>query len=156
MWAAGVAASPLDALLDRAGRVKVNPDLTVPGQTDIFVAGDLALVATLDGKAVPGVAPAAKQMGRYVARLIGDRLAAGGASAAATAGKPGKPFAYADYGNLVTIGRMAAVVDLRGWKFSDWPTSEGSSFKRPFSFPMAPRTRRPTRLSRSLKVAEIR
>lgn len=113
VWAAGVAASPLGALLgvplDRAGRVQVQPDLGVPGHPDIFVAGDLAALVQANGKPVPGVAPAAKQMGRYVARVIRARLA--GAA-------PPPPFAYKDYGNLATIGRMAAVVDLGKLRFS--------------------------------------
>lgn len=111
LWAAGVAASPLGALLDvprdRAGRVPVQPDLSVPGHPEIFVAGDLASVQQ-DGKPVPGVAPAAKQMGSHVARVIQARLA--GAAAPA--------FRYRDFGNLATIGRMAAVVDLHGLKIS--------------------------------------
>lgn len=112
VWAAGVAASPLarslGVPLDRAGRVTVQPDLSVPGHPDIFVAGDLAAVAA-DGKPVPGVAPAAKQMGRHVAQVLRARLS-GGAS-------PGA-FRYRDYGNLATIGRMAAVVDFGKLKFS--------------------------------------
>ena len=112
VWAAGVAASPLARTLgielDRAGRVPVLPDLTVPGHPEIFVAGDLAAVSQHDGKAVPGVAPAAKQMGRYVGETIRARLA----------NKPAAAFRYRDYGNLATIGRMAAVVDLRGLRFS--------------------------------------
>jgi NADH:ubiquinone reductase (H+-translocating) len=114
LWAAGVAASPLGALLggelDRAGRVRVNPDLTLPGHPEVLVAGDLAALQQANGRPVPGVAPAAKQMGRYVADTVRARLR----------GKAGlaKPFVYADYGNLATIGRMAAVVDLRGWQFS--------------------------------------
>ena len=111
VWAAGVAASPLAGSLgvplDRAGRVVVLPDLTVPGHPEIHVAGDLATV-TQDGKPVPGVAPAAKQMGRYAGVAIANRLA----------GRPTPPFRYHDYGNLATIGRMAAVVDLRGLRFS--------------------------------------
>ena len=111
LWAAGVAASPLGALLDvprdRAGRVPVQADLSVPGHPEIFVAGDLASVQQ-DGKPVPGVAPAAKQMGSHVARVIQARLA--GATAPA--------FRYRDFGNLATIGRMAAVVDLHGLKIS--------------------------------------
>lgn len=107
VWAAGVAASPLartlEVPLDRAGRVQVQPDLTLPGHPELFVAGDLAALSQADGKPVPGVAPAAKQMGKYVAEVIGARLH----------GKPGPgPFTYADYGNLATIGRMAAIVHL--------------------------------------------
>ena len=112
LWAAGVAASPLGSMLgaeiDRAGRVKVNADLTLPGHPDVFVAGDLAAVLQPDGRPVPGVAPAAKQMGSHVAATLKARLK----------GQPSTPFVYADYGNLATIGRMAAVVDLRGLQFS--------------------------------------
>lgn len=111
LWAAGVAASPLardlGAPLDRAGRVIVQPDLSVPGHPGIFVAGDLAAVQC-GGKPVPGVAPAAKQMGRYVAQVIRDRMQ----------GRATAPFRYRDFGNLATIGRMAAVVDLHGFRFS--------------------------------------
>jgi NADH dehydrogenase len=111
LWAAGVAASPLardlGVPLDRAGRVQVEPDLSVPGHPSIFVAGDLASIQ-YDGKPVPGVAPAAKQMGRHVAGAILARLRGATPSA----------FRYRDFGNLATIGRMAAVVDLHGLKFS--------------------------------------
>jgi NADH dehydrogenase len=111
LWAAGVAASPLGrslgAPLDRAGRVLVQPDLSVPGHPEVFVAGDLAALVQ-DGKPVPGVAPAAKQMGAHVAAAIRARLR--GATPA--------PFRYRDFGNLATIGRMAAVVDLHGMKLS--------------------------------------
>ena len=79
VWAAGVMASPaarwLGAEADRAGRVLVGPDLSVPGHPEIFVIGDTALSAGPDGRPVPGIAPAAKQMGRYVGRLIAARLA---------------------------------------------------------------------------------
>ena len=79
IWAAGVVASPaarwLDAEADRAGRVKVGPDLSVPGHPDIFVIGDTAAVADASGRPVPGIAPAAKQMGHYVARVIAARIA---------------------------------------------------------------------------------
>ena len=113
LWAAGVAASPLGKLLgaplDRAGRVQVLSDLTVPGHAEVFVAGDLAALMQPNGQPVPGVAPAAKQMGSHVARLIRARLAGR---------EERQPYAYQDYGNLATIGRMAAVVDLRGFKFS--------------------------------------
>ncbi|MCA0394657.1 MAG: NAD(P)/FAD-dependent oxidoreductase [Proteobacteria bacterium] len=112
VWAAGVAASPLGrtlgVALDRAGRVPVRPDLSVPGHPDIFVAGDLAAITQDDGSPVPGVAPAAKQMGRHVAQAIRARLA----------GRPTTPFRYRDYGNLATIGRMAAVVDFGRLKLS--------------------------------------
>ena len=109
LWAAGVAASPaaewLEVPADRAGRTRVEPDLTAPGQPDIFVIGDTAFVAGADGKPVPGVAPAAKQQGRYVADLIKARLQ----------GKPAPPpFAYRNAGNLATIGKRAAIVDF-GW-----------------------------------------
>ncbi len=111
LWAAGVAASGLGALLgterDRAGRVLVQPDLSVPGHPDVFVAGDLASLQQ-DGKPVPGVAPAAKQMGAHVAHAIRARIA----------NEPATDFRYRDFGNLATIGRMAAVVDLHGFKLS--------------------------------------
>ena len=111
VWAAGVAASPLarslGVALDRAGRVMVRPDLSVPGYPHIFVAGDLASLQQ-DGKPVPGVAPAAKQMGRHVANAIRARLQ----------GKPTPIFRYKDYGNLATIGRMAAIVHFGRLKLS--------------------------------------
>ncbi len=107
VWAAGVAASPLartlDVPLDRVGRVQVQPDLTLSGHPELFVAGDLAALNQANGKPVPGVAPAAKQMGKYVADVIRARLHGKAA--------PG-PFKYADFGNLATIGRMAAIVHL--------------------------------------------
>lgn len=105
LWAAGVAASPLGrclgASLDRAGRVLVADDLSLPGYPDVFVVGDLASKQQ-DGKPVPGVAPAAKQMGTHAAQMIRADLA----------GRPRKPFRYHDVGSLATIGRMAAVADL--------------------------------------------
>jgi NADH dehydrogenase len=111
VWAAGVSASPLarslDVPLDRAGRVIVEPDLSVPGHPHVFVAGDLAAIST-DNRPVPGVAPAAKQMGRHVADALRARLT----------NRPAAPFRYRDYGNLATIGRMAAVVDFGRLKFS--------------------------------------
>ena len=107
LWAAGVAASPLGRLtgaaLDRVGRVQVAADLSVPTHPEIFVAGDLASAAGPSGP-VPGIAPAAKQMGRHVAHTIQARLAGCEASA----------FRYHHRGLLATVGRMAAVVDL-GW-----------------------------------------
>ena len=114
IWAAGVAASPLGrqlaqstgAQLDRAGRVLVQPDLSLPGHPEISVIGDLAAVYShapgRESLPVPGVSPAAKQMGRTAADNILRRLA----------GQPTLQFRYRDYGNLATIGRNAAVVDL--------------------------------------------
>jgi len=106
LWAAGVAASPLGRQLgvecDRAGRVRVQSDLSVPGHPDIFVIGDLASVVQSNGTPVPGTAPGAKQMGAHAALAIRARLA----------GNPAPAFRYRDYGNLATIGRLAAVVDL--------------------------------------------
>lgn len=107
VWAAGVAASPLartlDVPLDRAGRVLVEPDLTIPGHPEIFVGGDLVALMQANGRPVPGVAPAAKQMGTYVAQVIRARLD-GKASC--------PPFHYSDQGNMATIGRMAAIVHV--------------------------------------------
>ena len=112
LWAAGVAASPLGRQLgvplDRAGRVIVAPDLSVPGHAEIFVAGDLASICDASARPVPGVAPAAKQMGNHVARAIRERLN----------GNAANPFRYRDYGNLATIGRMAAVVEFGRLRFS--------------------------------------
>jgi NADH:ubiquinone reductase (H+-translocating) len=105
LWAAGVSASPLGRMLgpsvDRAGRVAVTPDLSIEGHPNVFVAGDLASVNWPEG-AVPGIAPAAKQMGTHVARVLLARLR----------GAQGQPFRYRHYGLLATVGRMAAVVDL--------------------------------------------
>lgn len=110
IWAAGVAASPLGrslgAPLDRAGRVRVEPDLTVPGHPDIYIAGDLAAI-----EGVPGIAPAAKQMGRHVALNIRKSIE----------GKATLPFRYRDYGQLATIGRNAAVAILGKVKLSGFP-----------------------------------
>ncbi len=104
IWAAGVVASPaaswLGAAHDRAGRVLVRPDLSVPDHPEVFVIGDAAAVHDDNGEPVPGVAPAAKQMGHYVGRLIAARLA----------GKSLPPFRYRNLGELATIGRRAAVV----------------------------------------------
>ena len=110
LWAAGVAASPLGRILadrtgvtlDRAGRVLVEPDLTIGGHPEILVIGDLANFSYQTGKPLPGVAPVAIQQGGYVGKLIRARLA----------GKPVPPFSYWDKGNLATIGRAAAVADF--------------------------------------------
>lgn len=115
IWAAGNAASPLGRQLgaetDRAGRVLVNQDLTVPGHPEIQVIGDLAFVKDKAGRPVPGVAPAAMQMGRHAARNIQRQLA----------GKTPTPFWYLDKGSLATIGRHAGIADIRGLRFSGWP-----------------------------------
>jgi NADH dehydrogenase len=115
VWAAGVAASPLakslGAPLDRAGRVRVDPTLALPGRNDVYVVGDLATV-TQDGEPVPGVAPAAIQMGRHAARNI----------VRAIAGLPAEPFRYRDKGSFATIGRGKAVGVLAGGlKLSGFP-----------------------------------
>ncbi len=111
IWAAGVAASPaatwLGAESDRAGRVKVLSNLNVPGHEDVFVIGDTAWVEGPDGKPVPGIAPAAKQQGAYVATVIKSRI---------EGQTPPMPFRYKHQGNLATIGRGAAVVDMGRFK----------------------------------------
>ena len=111
LWAAGVAASPLGkqlgAELDRAGRVRVQPDLSLAAHPEVFVAGDLASVEQ-DGKPVPGVAPAAKQMGARVAKNILARIA----------GRKTTPFHYTDFGALATIGRHSAIAQLPNLRFS--------------------------------------
>ncbi len=116
VWAAGIAASPLGRALgvplDRAGRVAVAPDLSIPGHPEVFVIGDLAAVAS-DGKPVPGIAPAAKQMGRRAARNILARLD----------GRTTVPFRYIDYGSLATIGRNAGIAvigPLKLWGLPAW------------------------------------
>ena len=112
LWAAGVDASPLSrvlatatgAALDRAGRITVQPDLTLPGHAEVFVIGDMANFSHQDGKPLPGVAPVAMQQGKYVAKLIEGRLR----------DETLPPFRYKNLGNMATIGRAAAVVDF-GW-----------------------------------------
>ncbi len=110
VWGAGVTASPagrwLGAGTDRAGRVNVAPDLSVPGHPDIFVIGDTAALNGTDGKPLPGVAPVAKQQGQYVADLLIARQA----------GKSVAPFRYRDFGSLATIGRKRAIVQMGRFK----------------------------------------
>jgi NADH:ubiquinone reductase (H+-translocating) len=118
-WAAGVAATPLTKKLgvelDRAGRVRVNPDLSVPGHPEVFAIGDMALVLGADGQPVPGVSPAAMQMARHAARIIEGELASSGGAAA----RP--PFKYWDKGTMATIGRSAAVAQVGRFHFSGLP-----------------------------------
>ena len=106
LWAAGVAASPLGkklgAPVDRAGRVLVNPDLSIPGHPEVFVVGDLAALKDENGKWLPGVAPVAMQEGKATANNIGNELR----------GEPRKNFHYWNKGSLATIGRAAAVADF--------------------------------------------
>ncbi len=117
LWAAGVKPSPwgeilsrrTGAELDRAGRVKVNPDLTIPGHPEIFVIGDLAY-REQDGVALPGIAPVAMQEGRYAASVIVDRLK----------GRAAKPFRYFDKGYLAVVGRNAGVGVIGGVKLQGW------------------------------------
>jgi len=116
LWAAGVAASPaakwLNASADRAGRVVVLDDLSVPGHPEIFVVGDTCLSQSWNGKPAPGVAPAAKQMGVYAASVIRARVAR-------TAPPP--PFRYRHQGNLATIGRNNAVAAFGWLRLFGWP-----------------------------------
>jgi NADH:ubiquinone reductase (H+-translocating) len=118
VWAAGVRAAGLarrlaeasGATVDRAGRVAVGPDLTVPGYPEVFAIGDMVHVLDAEGRelSLPGVAPAAMQEGRYAAKAIRKRLA----------GRERRAFHYVDKGNVATIGRLRAVIDLRGVRLS--------------------------------------
>jgi NADH:ubiquinone reductase (H+-translocating) len=125
IWGAGVAASPLAAALasatgaqvDRAGRLAVQADLTLPGHPEVFALGDMVSVVQSDGTVaeLPGLAPVAMQEGRYVGRVIHDRLR----------GHDTGPFRYVDKGNLATIGRSKAVADIKGVRisgFAAWVT----------------------------------
>ena len=121
IWAAGVAASPLAAALasavgsrvDRAGRLTVTADLTLPDHPEVFAIGDMVRVAQKNDTtmALPGLAPVAMQEGRYVARVIRNRLD----------GRATEPFRYVDKGNLATIGRSKAVADVKGVRISGFP-----------------------------------
>jgi len=120
VWGAGVAAVPLARQLgmesDRAGRVKVRPDLSVPGHPEVFVVGDLISLVDAQGVTVPGVAQGAIQTGAHVARLIDREL--GGKR---PAGGEREPFVYHDKGNMATIGRSAAVAEIGRFRFSGFP-----------------------------------
>ncbi len=116
IWAAGVAASPLGATLgvqaDKAGRVEVNPDLSVPGREGVYVAGDLALVRDRQGRALPGLAQVAKQQGAYLGRALVKKIIAGADSA---------PFVFNNRGNTAIIGRHSAVFDFGWCRVRGWP-----------------------------------
>jgi NADH dehydrogenase len=115
IWAAGVAASPAAEWLglpaDRAGRLRATPTLTAPGLPEVFVIGDTASVAWDEGRIVPGIAPAAKQQGDYVAEVIRGRLGAG---------RSPPPFRYRHQGSLATIGRNRAIIDFGEIKLKGW------------------------------------
>ena len=106
---AGRLAEAPGAETDRAGRITVEPDLTLPGHPEVMALGDMVRVKAADGgvQDLPGVAPVAMQQGRYAAASVKRRLA----------GKPGKPFHYIDKGNLATIGRARAVAEIKGLHF---------------------------------------
>lgn len=120
LWTAGVIANPLTRKLgvelDRAGRIIVNPDLSVPGHPEVFAIGDLALVRDEGGQSVPGVSPAAMQMARHAARLIEDDL-----NNENTNPRTRPAFEYWDKGTMATIGRSAAVAQIGRLEFSGWP-----------------------------------
>lgn len=115
LWAAGVKASPLGRLagleVDRHGRVLVEPDLTAPGHRNVFVAGDLACFTHQTGKPLPGTAPVAMQQGRFLARTILRDLK----------GRPRETFHFVDKGQLATIGRSRAIVEIGRWKVAGFP-----------------------------------
>lgn len=112
LWATGVAASPigkaLDVDTDKAGRVFVQPDLTIPGYKNIFVIGDMASLKQENGEPVPGLSPAAMQMGNLTAANIVRDIKA----------EPRKDFRYVDKGTMATIGRSKAIADVKGWHFT--------------------------------------
>ncbi len=112
LWATGVAASPIGKALgvetDKAGRVFVEPDLSIPGDKNVFVIGDMASIEQADGSPVPGVSPAAMQMGELAAKNILNDIK----------GKPRTDFIYNDKGSLATIGKSKAIADIKGWRFS--------------------------------------
>jgi NADH:ubiquinone reductase (H+-translocating) len=115
LWAAGVRASPLGALAglesDPQGRITVNPDLSVPGHPNVFVAGDQARFIHQTGKPLPGTAPVAMQQGRYLGRTIVADLQ----------GLPRRPFHFVDKGQMATIGRSRAILEMRSLRLNGWP-----------------------------------
>jgi NADH dehydrogenase len=114
LWAAGVSASPLGKLaglsVDRQGRVPINDDLTAAGYPNVFVAGDQSVFVHQTGKPLPGTAPVAMQQGRYIARTI----------LAETKGIPRRPFHFVDKGQMATIGRSKAVLQIGRLKLNGW------------------------------------
>ncbi|MCE0498647.1 MAG: NAD(P)/FAD-dependent oxidoreductase [Methylacidiphilales bacterium] len=120
VWSAGVAANPItrtmDVEIDRAGRIKVNPDLSIPGHPEAFAIGDIALILKQDGLPVPGVSPAAIQMGQYVAKVIKTEL-----SDVNLRPDQRDPFVYWDKGTMATIGHSHAVAMIGPFKFSGLP-----------------------------------
>jgi NADH:ubiquinone reductase (H+-translocating) len=114
LWAAGVRASALGRLagleVDRAGRVSINPDMSAPGYPNVFVAGDQSVFVHQTGKPLPGTAPVAMQQGRYIARTILADLK----------GVPRKPFHFVDKGQMATIGRSKAVLEIGSFKLNGW------------------------------------
>ena len=120
IWAAGVAANPiakqLGVQLDRAGRIRVNPDLSVPGHPEVFAIGDLAAVQDQNGRAVPGVSPAAMQMARHASRIVSRECRSGKVDV-----QTRPAFNYWNKGNMATIGRSSAVTQIGRMEFSGWP-----------------------------------
>ncbi|MGA9796305.1 MAG: NAD(P)/FAD-dependent oxidoreductase [Rhizomicrobium sp.] len=115
IWAAGVMASPLGKMLgmptDRAGRVAVNPDLSVPGLNNVYALGDVTQLAGEDGKPLPGLAQVAKQEGIYLGRALAKKIATGASS---------PPFRFHNRGNTAIIGRNAAIFDFGWWRLRGW------------------------------------
>src|SRR6185503_9089572 len=116
LWTAGVSATPLTKKLgvelDKAGRVKVNPDCSLPGRPEVFAVGDMAILMQENGRPVPGVSPAAMQEGRHVAKIVEDEIDLGPGRS------PRPPFKYWDKGTMATIGRSKAVAEVGKFKFS--------------------------------------
>ena len=116
LWTAGVSAIPLTnklgVELDKAGRIKVNPDCSLPGRPEVFALGDMAILTQENGKPVPGVSPAAMQEGRHVAKIVEDEIDLGVGRC------PRPPFKYWDKGTMATIGRSKAVAEVGPFKFS--------------------------------------
>jgi NADH:ubiquinone reductase (H+-translocating) len=126
IWTAGIAAHPITRQLgvevDRAGRIKIKPDLSIPGHPEAFALGDIAVIRGANGQPVPWVSPAAMQMARHVARLLREELrnrGDAGGSGDAQAQRPA--FRYSDKGTMATIGRSAAVAHVGRLQFSGWP-----------------------------------